>query len=170
MKTVTPTGLGEIFKNTSVTLMLVVNVVSLVSIREKSTEEILEDVDIKYILKCILKLSPTEVEIYYLLQSKTKEPLTVAEIAKEMNKSRSTVERSLVKLVQLGLVARRPVLAKNGGYTYVYYVKPIDYIKQKLLQLINAYYEKAKQLIENMTSTALAESLNSMATENNEEV
>ena len=145
--------------------MLVVNVVSLISIKEKSTEEILEDVDIKYILRCILRLSPTEVEIYYLLQNKAKEPMTVAEIAKEMNKSRSTIERSLVKLVQLGLIARRPVLAKNGGYTYVYYTKPIDYVKQKLLQLVNAYYEKSKQLIENLTSAALIESLNSMATE-----
>jgi Predicted transcriptional regulator len=56
-------------------------------------------VDIKYILRCILRLSPTEVEIYYLLQNRAREPLTVAEISKEMNKSRSTIERSLVKLV-----------------------------------------------------------------------
>ncbi|BDR91341.1 helix-turn-helix domain-containing protein [Vulcanisaeta souniana] len=149
--------------------MLVIHVVSLVTIKEKSTEEILEDVDIKYILRCILRLSPTEVEIYYLLQNKAKEPLTVAEIAKEMSKSRSTIERSLVKLVQLGLIARRPVLAKNGGYTYVYYTKPIDYVKQKLLQLVNAYYEKSRQLIENLTSAALMESLNSMAAEENVE-
>ncbi|MFB6470184.1 MAG: ArsR family transcriptional regulator [Vulcanisaeta sp. AZ3] len=149
--------------------MLAIHVVSLVTIKERSTEEILEDVDIKYILRCILRLSPTEVEIYYLLQSKVKDPLTVAEIAKEMNKSRSTIERSLIKLVQLGLVARRPVLAKNGGYTYVYYTKPINYVKQKLLQLINAYYEKSRQLIESLTSTALVESLNSIATEENAE-
>lgn len=149
--------------------MLAIHVVSLVTIKERSTEEILEDVDIKYILRCILRLSPTEVEIYYLLQSKVKDPLTVAEIAKEMNKSRSTIERSLIKLVQLGLVARRPVLAKNGGYTYVYYTKPINYVKQKLLQLINAYYEKSRQLIESLTSTALVESLNSMATEESTE-
>jgi predicted transcriptional regulator len=149
--------------------MLAIHVVSLVTIKERSTEEILEDVDIKYILRCILRLSPTEVEIYYLLQSKVKDPLTVAEIAKEMNKSRSTIERSLIKLVQLGLVARRPVLAKNGGYTYVYYTKPINYVKQKLLQLINAYYEKSRQLIESLTSTALVESLNSMAAEESTE-
>ncbi|WP_069808196.1 helix-turn-helix domain-containing protein [Vulcanisaeta thermophila] len=149
--------------------MWVHNVVSLITLKEKSTEEILEDVDIRYILRCILRLSPTEVEIYYLLQHKAREPMTVAEIAKEMGKSRSTIERSLVKLVQLGLVARRPVLAKNGGYTYVYYTKPVDYIKQKLLQLVNAYYEKSKQLIENLSSAALMESLNSIASEEYEE-
>jgi predicted transcriptional regulator len=148
-----------------VTLMSVINVVSLTTLREKDTGEIMRDVDAEYILRCMLRLSSTEVGIFNLLHDEPGGLFTVAEIAKSMNKSRSTIERSLIKLVQLGLVARRPVLAKNGGYTYVYYARPMDYVRKKLAQLVDAYYTKAKELIEGLTSTALIEAMNAARVE-----
>jgi len=139
--------------------MLVISVVSLTTLREKSTSELIKDIEPEHILRCLLRLSSTEVEIFNLLHSNPEELFTVAEIAKGMNKSRSTVERSLIKLVQLGLVIRRPVLAKNGGYTYVYYARPMEYVKQKLMQLIDAYHTKAREIIEGLTTTALIEAV-----------
>ncbi len=122
--------------------------VSLNIIREKHPEEVVRNINLSQIMRCILGLSPSEIEIYnFLKRIGSDDALTVNEISKIMGKSRSTVERALIKLVQLGLVGRRAVLARNGGYTYIYYAKPMDHIRQRLLDLLNAYYEKARDVI-----------------------
>lgn len=130
------------------------------TLREVDVENLVKNIDLKYILRCILKLSITDVTIYHtLLNNNGNDPLTVSEISAVVKKSRSTVEKSLMKLIQLGLVARRAVLTRRGGYTYVYYALPIDHVKQRLLQLVNSYYDIAKELIESTTSSAMIKSI-----------
>ena len=129
-------------------------------LREVDVENLVKNIDLKYILRCILKLSITDVTIYHtLLNNNGNDPLTVSEISAVVKKSRSTVEKSLMKLIQLGLVARRAVLTRRGGYTYVYYALPIDHVKQRLLQLVNSYYDIARELIESTTSSVMIKSI-----------
>ncbi|ABW00996.1 helix-turn-helix domain-containing protein [Caldivirga maquilingensis] len=130
------------------------------TLREVDVENLVKNIDLKYILRCILKLSITDVTVYHtLLNNNGNDPLTVSEISTAIKKSRSTVEKSLMKLIQLGLVARRAVLTRRGGYTYVYYALPIDHVKQRLLQLVNSYYDIAKELIESTTSSVMIKSI-----------
>ncbi|MGC8571472.1 helix-turn-helix domain-containing protein [Caldivirga sp.] len=130
------------------------------TLKEVDVENLVKNIDLKYILRCILKLSITDVTVYHtLLSNGGNDPLTVSEISAVVKKSRSTVEKSLMKLIQLGLVARRAVLTRRGGYTYVYYALPIDHVKQRLLQLVNSYYEIAKDLIESTTSSVMVKSI-----------
>ncbi|WP_291764804.1 helix-turn-helix domain-containing protein [Caldivirga sp. UBA161] len=129
-------------------------------LREVDVENLVKNIDLKYILRCILKLSITDVTVYHtLLNNNGNDPLTVSEISTVVKKSRSTVEKSLIKLIQLGLVARRAVLTRRGGYTYVYYALPIDHVKQRLLQLVNSYYDIARELIESTTSSMMIKSI-----------
>lgn len=129
-------------------------------ISETNIEDLVKNVDLKYILRCILKLSSTDTLVYNtLLSNENNEPLTVSEISTIIKKSRSTVEKSLMKLIQLGLVTRRAVLTRRGGYTYVYYTLPIDHIKQRLLQLVSSYYNVARELIESSTPQLMVKSI-----------
>lgn len=129
-------------------------------LREVDVENLVKNIDLKYILRCILKLSITDVTVYHtLLNNNGNDPLTVSEISTVVKKSRSTVEKSLIKLIQLGLVARRAVLTRRGGYTYVYYALPIDHVKQRLLQLVNSYYDIARELMESATSSMMIKSI-----------
>ncbi|KUO85754.1 MAG: helix-turn-helix domain-containing protein [Caldivirga sp.] len=127
---------------------------------EADVEDLVKNVDLKYILRCVLKLSSTDVSIYHtLLGNDGNDPLTVSEISTIVRKSRSTVEKSLMKLIQLGLVGRRAVLTRRGGYTYVYYALPIDHVKQRLLQLVASYYNIARELIESTTPLSMVKSI-----------
>jgi len=118
---------------------------------EADVEDLVKNVDLKYILRCVLKLSSTDVSIYHtLLGNDGNDPLTVSEISTIVRKSRSTVEKSLMKLI---------VLTRRGGYTYVYYTLPIDHVKQRLLQLAASYYNIARELIESTTPLSMVKSI-----------
>lgn len=127
-------------------------VVSLVSIKEKEADELVERFGEEDLLKCIFGLSSTEIEIYGVLSRG--DTMTVAEVANAVSKSRSTVERSLIKFVQLGLANRRPVLARNGGYTYVYSVKPPEQVRGRLVELVDAFHERARAIAESFHNIA----------------
>ncbi len=105
------------------------------------------------ILRTIAGLSQSDIEVYKLLlheYQKRNEPLTVSEIANIVGKSRSTIERSLMKLLNAGLVERKIALSRSGGYTYVYYPKPINEVKARLLEKLEEHYKKAVEILSNL--------------------
>ena len=66
-------------------------------------------------------LSPPELDILFMLIGRENgEPMTLDEVAKEMDRDRSTTFRSLQKLVSLGLVVKETKTIKDGGYFHVY--------------------------------------------------
>ncbi len=131
-------------------------------------EDLVKDVDLKYILRCILRLSTTDILIYKaLLSSNPEDPPTVAELASVVGKSRSTVEKSLIKLIQLGLATRRAVLTRRGGYTFVYYPVPINEVKDRLATLLNAYYQISKDLIKGASIDELIKSIEESGVDSN---
>ena len=131
-------------------------------------EDLVKDVDLKYILRCILRLSTTDILIYKaLLSSNPEDPPTVAELASVVGKSRSTVEKSLIKLIQLGLATRRAVLTRRGGYTFVYYPVPVNEVKDRLTTLLNAYYQVSKDLIKGASIDELIKSIEESGVDSN---
>ncbi len=105
------------------------------------------------ILRMIAGLSQSDLEVYRLLlqeYQKRNEPLTVSEIANIIGKSRSTIERSLMKLLNAGLVERKIALSRSGGYTYVYYPKPVNEVKTKLLEKLEEHYRKVVEILNNL--------------------
>ena len=121
--------------------------------------EIAEHSDLVKILRNIADISLTDIEVYRALIREylsRQEPLTVTELANIIGKSRSTVERSLIKLLEVGLVERKVALSRSGGYTFVYYPKPIDEVKEKLLERLQTYYERARDLISKLDHIIMA--------------
>ncbi len=100
------------------------------------------------VLKLVLDLSLTDLEVFEILlreYSRRGEPLSVLDIASLIGKSRSTVERSLFKLYTLGLIERKAVLARSGGYTYVYYPKPVEEIRELIRRKIDEFCRDIKR-------------------------
>ncbi len=105
------------------------------------------------LLHSLLGLTETDLEVYRVLlreYERNCQPLSVNEIARVMNKSRSSVERSILKLLSAGLVSRRVALLASGGYTYVYYPKPLREVKEMLMERLRDFYTKAKEIIESL--------------------
>jgi predicted transcriptional regulator len=67
----------------------------------------------------IYDLSPLELDLLFLL-IKRKKPATLEEIAKAADRDKSTIFRSLQKLVGLGIVIKETKTIKEGGYYHVY--------------------------------------------------
>ncbi len=65
-------------------------------------------------------LSPLDLEILFMLIRNEREPITLEEASKEVDRNRSTTFRSLQKLVSLGLCVKETKTIKEGGYYHVY--------------------------------------------------
>jgi len=64
-------------------------------------------------------LSPLELELLFIL-IKNKTSMTLEELAKRVDRDKSTVFRSLQKLVGLGICSKETKTLKEGGYYHAY--------------------------------------------------
>ena len=97
------------------------------------------------VLQCLLGLGPLEASLYYSL---LKKPATVSELSKRHKKDRTTVQKSVKKLAESGLVFRRTVPTRTRGYQYVYEALPKDKLKQKLKKNAQEWYKSVSKLID----------------------
>ena len=88
------------------------------------------------LIHAILGISRPDVEILKILVEATgvEQCLTVREIACRLGKSRSSVERSVRKLLELGIVKRRVTLSRGGGYVYCYTARSREEVEKILLE------------------------------------
>ena len=70
------------------------------------------------VIGCIFNLTQTDVSTFEALT--TDKGTTALEVAKLIDKDRSTAHRSLEKLVSCGLSQKEKVSNKTRGYSYVY--------------------------------------------------
>jgi predicted transcriptional regulator len=74
----------------------------------------------------LFELSPLDLDILFMLVARSKsndgeeESMTLDELAKEVDRDRTTTFRSLQKLVSLGLCVKETKTIKEGGYYHVY--------------------------------------------------
>lgn len=71
------------------------------------------------LVKCVLGISDLEAEIILKLIV-ARRPLSVLDVAKLTGRSRSYVQRALLKLTRLEGVRRRPLPLVRGGRRYLY--------------------------------------------------
>lgn len=97
--------------------------------------------EIKELLKVLYNLSPAETEVMYFLCDKE---ARATEIADELGKDRSTVQRYLSKLQSTALVKRESKVdeGKKGRY-YVYTVSDKQKLKEKIRERLDNW-EKEK--------------------------
>ena len=104
--------------------------------------------DLKQLSKILYNVSDAEAEVLYFLCGNESR---VSNIAEQLGKDRSTVQRYLSKLRTAGLVAResRNEAGKKGRY-YVYSVGDKEELKQKLATRLEQWTEDKKEAIQQM--------------------
>lgn len=103
-------------------------------------------IDPKDLIKCTFGLNKTELELFLLL-SKGNKCETVQNISKSIGLDRTTIQKSLKKLITTELVERKQVNLENGGYVFFYCIKKKPQIKEKMQNILDEWYSSAKKEI-----------------------
>lgn len=113
----------------------------------KSMNEMLrQDMACEGLLECFHGLKQLDRTCFEVL-TESGEPLTVDEIAAEVDRERSTVYRSIQRLMQTGFVQKEQINYDDGGYYHVYYPTDPDEIADDMQRTLNDWYAKMGQLI-----------------------
>ncbi|MEA1932665.1 helix-turn-helix domain-containing protein [Halohasta litorea] len=105
-----------------------------------------QDMECEGLLECIHGLKNLDKEIFAVLTEQT-EPLTVDEIAEEVDRERSTAYRSVQRLINSGFVQKEQVNYDQGGYYHVFRPTDPDEIADDMQRMLNDWYAKMGQLI-----------------------
>ena len=98
-------------------------------------------------------LSPLELDLLFIL-IKNKKPMTLEELAKKVNRDKSTVFRSLQKLVGLGICTKETKTLKEGGYYHAYNAIDIESFKmeteKRVKELEDSFHRLLKKFEEDI--------------------
>jgi Predicted transcriptional regulator len=104
--------------------------------------------EIKQLLKVLYNLSASETEVMYFLCNNE---ARASDIAEELGKDRSTVQRYLSKLRTTGLVERESVVedGKRGRH-FVYKVPDKDEMKNEIKNRMDEWEQEKVQVLEDL--------------------
>jgi len=97
------------------------------------------------LVQCAFSLAEFEVEVYYRLSQSG--PLRADELAAKMSKDRSTVYRSLQKLMTCGMVYRETKSIERGGYFHIYTAIGKDLLRERLERCVNDWYSHMQEVL-----------------------
>lgn len=101
-------------------------------------------IDLQDIICCSFDLSRSEYLLFQYLLNINEENLPLKEIAKDMKKDRSSIQKAMKKLVEKKLVIRRQQNLEKGGYIFLYTIAHKDLIKKRLLFIIDKWCNAVK--------------------------
>ncbi len=91
----------------------------------------------EHVLSCVFGVRDHENRTYVVLLNNPGS--TIAELAEELDRDRSNVNRSLSTLLEKGLVERQRRLLDSGGYVYQYTAVPLAEAKERLHAALDAW-------------------------------
>jgi predicted transcriptional regulator len=97
------------------------------------------------LVQCAFNLAEFEIEVYYQLSQTG--PLRADELAAKMGKDRSTVYRSLQKLMTCGMVYRETKSIERGGYFHLYKAIGKELLKERLERCVNDWYSHMQEVL-----------------------
>ncbi len=111
------------------------------------SEQLQRDMECEGLLECFHGLKQLDREVFQALVT-AEESVTVDEIAEAVDRERSTAYRSVQRLLQAGFIQKEQINYDHGGYYHVY--KPTDpsSIADNMQRLLNDWYAKMGQLIQ----------------------
>jgi len=110
------------------------------------SEMLRRDIQCEGLLECFHDLKTIDTQVYQLLNDR-EEPLTVDDIADEIDRERSTAYRAVQRLLQAGFIQKEQRNYEQGGYYHVYLPRDADEIAQEMQRTLNDWYAKMGHLI-----------------------
>jgi len=98
-----------------------------------------EEPELEEVLVCVFNIQRHEARTYEALLSQPNS--TVAELADELDRDRSNVNRSLSTLREKGLATRERRLLDGGGHIYQYAPTPLPEARQLMHDTLDAWTE-----------------------------
>jgi predicted transcriptional regulator len=111
------------------------------------SEQLRRDMECEGLLECFHGLKELDKECFQALVE-TEEPLTVDEIADAVDRERSTAYRAVQRLLQTGFIEKDQINYDQGGYYHVYSPSDPSKIADDMQRLLNDWYAKMGQLIQ----------------------
>jgi predicted transcriptional regulator len=102
------------------------------------------------LLTCLYNLKPSDLEVLLVLAKNENSKLD--QIAKIVQKDRSSVHRCLSKLVSINLVSRQTKSLKGGGYYHTYAMLDAATIKKHALERVKEITESLTALVDSFES------------------
>ena len=94
--------------------------------------------DIKDLIMCSFDMNKTDYKLFMFLVDKD-DFMTTNEIGIAMGLDRSSIQKSIKRLVEKDLVMRSQENLDGGGYLFTYRVKDKELIKRQILDMINSW-------------------------------
>jgi predicted transcriptional regulator len=91
-------------------------------------------------------LSPLELDLLFFL-IKNKKPLTMEELARKADRDKSTIFRSLQKLVGLGICIKDTKTLKEGGYYHAYSAVDMESFRMETEKRVKELHESFDRLL-----------------------
>ena len=113
---------------------------------DSMSEMLQQDMQCEGLLECFHSLKQIDREVFQIM-NESGEPLTVDEIAEEVDRERSTAYRSVQRLMQAGIVTKQQVNYDQGGYYHVYLPRNASEVTQEMQRMLNDWYAQMGQLI-----------------------
>ena len=114
---------------------------------DSMSEQLRQDMECEGLLECFHGLKELDKQCFQALVE-TGEPLTVDEIAEAVDRERSTAYRSVQRLLQTGFIEKNQINYDQGGYYHVYSPTDPGQIADDMQRLLNDWYAKMGQLIQ----------------------
>lgn len=110
-------------------------------------EQLQQDMECEGLLECFHGLKQLDKEVFHVL-IQSGEPMTVDEIAEIIDRERSTAYRTIQRLLQAGFIQKEQINYDQGGYYHVYTTTDPAKIAKNMQRLLNDWYAKMGQLIQ----------------------
>ncbi|WP_456471800.1 helix-turn-helix domain-containing protein [Methanocaldococcus sp.] len=100
------------------------------------------------LMACIFGIKVFDVKVYFYILKYG--PTKITDIAEKLKRNRSTIQRSVQNLMNVGLVYRKQVNIKDGGYFYLYYAIPFEEVKERMKKSIEDWCKNMKNWIDSI--------------------
>ncbi|MFC7187556.1 helix-turn-helix domain-containing protein [Halorubrum xinjiangense] len=110
-------------------------------------KQLQSDIECEGLLECFHGLKPLDRHCFERLVE-SDEPLTVDEISEAVDRERSTAYRAIQRLLQAGLISEEQINYDQGGYYHVYQPTDPEKISGEMQRMLNDWYAKMGQLIQ----------------------
>jgi predicted transcriptional regulator len=114
---------------------------------ESMSEQLQRDMECEGLLECFHGLKQLDRDCYEVLVA-VEGPLTIDEIADAVDRERSTAYRAVQRLLQTGFIRKEQINYDQGGYYHVYSPTDPSQVADDMQRMLNDWYAKMGQLIQ----------------------